>query len=332
MVENRNRTVPHSGRKSLTLSPCHLVTVSPPLRPIPPHPPAPTPLALDPPELPPPPCRRLPRPLPGNYRQTPISYRQPRPRPTVIPNGINVPRFHDAAPIENPPWPKGSTVVGYIGRFDPVKRLDLLIHALEFLPTNFHLALVGWGTPQQEQYLRHLAAQLPQTPDQLSILNSQFSIGSRLHFLGPTTEPERWYKSFNIYCSLSASEGFGLTLAEAACAGIPIVTCVPPPPRNSRSCRLAPRQSHACGNRPPPDRLRCTGEIARNTLRDQNMALWERKITNQTRIITQNSRRIRKYLPNANAGEMLTFDQLEQRYGLGGMVRRYDACFRNLLD
>jgi glycosyltransferase involved in cell wall biosynthesis len=46
--------------------------------------------------------------------------------------------------------------------------------------------------------------------------------------LPPTPTPERWYKSFHIFCSLSAAEGYGLTLAEAAAAGLPVVACDTP--------------------------------------------------------------------------------------------------------
>ena len=131
----------------------------------------------------------------------------PVPRPVVIPNGIDVSRFRDAAPMGNLPWPSGSKVVGYIGRFDPVKRLDRLIGAMPYLPSDVHLALVGYGGHESE--LRGVAQRFH----------------GRVHFVGVTAEPERWYKVFNVFCSPSASEGFGLTLAEAAVSGLPVVSC-----------------------------------------------------------------------------------------------------------
>ncbi len=143
----------------------------------------------------------------------------PVPRPTVIPNGIDLPRFQNALPISNPPWPNDVTVIGYIGRFDPVKRLPLLIRALKLLPANYHLVLIGYGT--EEENLRRLSATL--------------NLTERIHFIGPTTEPERWYKSFDLFCSPSAAEGFGLTLVEAAAAGLPVIACDTPAVRETLS-------------------------------------------------------------------------------------------------
>jgi glycosyltransferase involved in cell wall biosynthesis len=154
-----------------------------------------------------------------------LQSKQPVPNPTVIPNGIHVARFHDATPFDNPPWPKDARVVGYIGRFDPVKRLDLLIQAFRELPKNYHLALVGTPDPATHPHTRDLL--------QLAAESSRKIHINRIHFLPPTTTPERWYKSFHIFCSLSSAEGYGLTLAEAAAAGLPVVACDTPATRQT---------------------------------------------------------------------------------------------------
>ena len=141
----------------------------------------------------------------------------PVPRAQVIPNGIDVARFQDAPaiPMERRPWPEDALVVGYVGRFDPVKRLPLLMEGCALLIKRqnaseaLHLALVGYGP--QERELRHLGKEL--------------GITERVHFVGATNEPERWYKTFDLFCSPSPAEGFGLTLAEAASAGIPVIAC-----------------------------------------------------------------------------------------------------------
>jgi glycosyltransferase involved in cell wall biosynthesis len=129
------------------------------------------------------------------------------PRAAVIHNGIDVARFQNALPVDMPPWPRGSTVIGCIARFDPVKRLDLLIRAMNFLPAHIHLALVGYGP--MEASLRALAEPL----------------AGRVHFPGPTREPERWHKSFNLFCLPSPAEGFPLSVVEATCAGCRVVAC-----------------------------------------------------------------------------------------------------------
>jgi glycosyltransferase involved in cell wall biosynthesis len=102
--------------------------------------------------------------------------------------------------------------------------------------------LVGWATDaQRAALLRRLDHDLPadyahlanDNPDHQNLAEtsrflSGFNDNSRLHVLGPTATPERWYKSFHVFCSLSAAEGFGLTLAEAAAAGLPVVACDTP--------------------------------------------------------------------------------------------------------
>jgi len=125
----------------------------------------------------------------------------------VIPNGVNVRRFSDAKKLEKLPWLTESKVVGYVGRFDPVKNLPLLVRSVARMNDTTHLALVGYG-PEEER-LKKLAGEL--------------KIQNRVHFPGPTHEPERWYKSFNCHCLPSTSEGFGLTLAESIAAGTPVV-------------------------------------------------------------------------------------------------------------
>jgi glycosyltransferase involved in cell wall biosynthesis len=130
------------------------------------------------------------------------------PEARVIPNGIDVRRFYEARAVEAVPWPKGARVVGYVGRFDPVKRLEVLVEAMRELE-GWHLALVGYG--ELEAKLRGLARNV--------------EVGERVHVVGRTTEPERWYKAFDVFCSLSGAEGYGLTLAEATAAGVAVVAC-----------------------------------------------------------------------------------------------------------
>ena len=142
----------------------------------------------------------------------------PVPCPTVIPNGIDVARFEgaEALAVSDRPWPMGAWVVGYVGRFDPVKRLPLLIRGARELmrrdselQRRLHLALVGYGPMEGE--LRRVVGEL--------------GLEGRVHFPGATKAPERWMKSFDVFCSPSAAEGFGLTLVEARAAGLPVVAC-----------------------------------------------------------------------------------------------------------
>ena len=134
----------------------------------------------------------------------------------VIPNGIEVECFAKAMPIEPAlrPWPADALVVGYVGRFDPVKRLPVLltaaaalIHADEARWRHLHVAMVGYG--RQDAYLRELAEKL--------------GIATRVHFTGATTAPQHWYKAMDVLCMPSLSEGFGLNMVEAMAAGTPVL-------------------------------------------------------------------------------------------------------------
>lgn len=129
----------------------------------------------------------------------------------VIPNGIDVTRFADAEPAEQSPWRHPhELVLGYVGRFDPVKRLDALLGATALLHARgiaAKLILVGYGP--EEAALRELSQTLHLAP--------------HVHFAGPASDPERWYKCFSLHCLPSPVEGFGLTLAESLAAGTPVV-------------------------------------------------------------------------------------------------------------
>ncbi len=142
----------------------------------------------------------------------------------VVPNGIDCQLFRDAAPLppSERPWPAGALALGFIGRFDAVKRLYLLIEAMVSLTAAerpgqrpWHLTLVGYG-PEQGG-LEHMAKRL--------------GVRERVHFPGPSTMPHRWYKSFDFFVFPSISEGFGLALVEAMAAGVPIVACDSPATR-----------------------------------------------------------------------------------------------------
>ncbi len=113
-------------------------------------------------------------------------------------------------PAAECPWPADAQVVGYVGRFDPVKRLPLLIDEAAWLIRSdnhrwekLHLALVGYG--EQEAALRRRAREQ--------------GIASRVWFIGATATPERWYPRFDVLAMPSLAEGFGLTVAEAMASG-----------------------------------------------------------------------------------------------------------------
>jgi len=148
----------------------------------------------------------------------------------AIPNGIDVVRFRDALPwppqsptegIESLPTMPPGPWMGYVGRFDPVKNLPALIDAYSMYIQELKqqssvlipsLVLVGYGP--EEGRLRQQVRRL--------------GMGERVFFAGPTSSPERWYKSFVCTVLPSDVEGYGLTVAESLAAGVPVMAVESP--------------------------------------------------------------------------------------------------------
>lgn len=133
----------------------------------------------------------------------------------VIPCGLDYELFADADPIPQAqrPWPSRAQAIGYIGRFDRVKRLDLLVSEFaQLLLSDYqrwgglYLALIGYGP--EEKPLRAQAEKL--------------GIASHVVFPGATAEPARWYKALAVMCMPSTVEGFGMNIIEAMASGTPV--------------------------------------------------------------------------------------------------------------
>lgn len=148
----------------------------------------------------------------------------------VIPNGVDVERFHPlTAPF--PQWRDPGVVnILFVGRLDPRKGVSDLIAAmpevLERTDGRSRLLVVG------DSYLR------PQ-------IEAQVSSAARRHvrFLGhvPGADLPRWYATGDVFCSpATGNESFGIVLAEAmaagravACSDIPGYRCVVTPGRDA---------------------------------------------------------------------------------------------------
>jgi glycosyltransferase involved in cell wall biosynthesis len=136
----------------------------------------------------------------------------PRERLRRIPNGVDTEHFHGSAgPDERSALraehglPDDGPLALYCGRFDPVKRLDLLIGALE--STSYRLALVGEGS--EEQQLRQLV--------------SDRNLDGRVTFLAKVDDPAPLYRAADVYVSASSTEGMSNSVLEAMASGLPIV-------------------------------------------------------------------------------------------------------------
>jgi glycosyltransferase involved in cell wall biosynthesis len=124
----------------------------------------------------------------------------------VAPCGVEIASLLAAQPIARP---AGSKTILAVGRLEDYKQTDRLLTALPLLPPEYELVVIGNGPlrPRIEQ----LAAEL--------------GVRARLRLLGHVAQPElmAWYRSADVFVSLSRHESFGMTLLEGAAAGAAIV-------------------------------------------------------------------------------------------------------------
>ena len=93
----------------------------------------------------------------------------------------------------------------FIGRLTFQKNVSALIKALNFLPSNFQLSIVGDGPELGE--LKELAYDYPK----------------RVKFYPPSSDLSTLYRSANMFCLASRWEGFPNVIAEALSYGLPCV-------------------------------------------------------------------------------------------------------------
>lgn len=145
----------------------------------------------------------------------------PRARMQVIPNGIDIQRFHfDAAGRESVRTEWGvsetCTLVGLIGRIDPMKDHPTFLAAAALLATRsarWRFVCVGAGPAGRTAAMQARARQL--------------GLGQRLIWAGPRNDLADVYSALDIAVSSSCGEGFSNVVAEAmACKRPCVVTDV----------------------------------------------------------------------------------------------------------
>lgn len=123
--------------------------------------------------------------FPGEYRN--------------IPNGIQVARFAEAEPAEG--LAGGKPFVLFVGRNEPRKGLSVAIQAVEQVRGTHPVELVAVGPAPEE-------------------------VPGWVNALGPVAQEALpgIYRAASVFCAPSISgESFGIVLAEAAAAGVPVV-------------------------------------------------------------------------------------------------------------
>ncbi len=128
----------------------------------------------------------------------------------VIANGIDLERF---APGDQQAIraelgiPFNAPVVGTIGRLQWVKGHDLLLRAMQELPSDVVLVIAGAGA----------------TASDLNSLAKELRIQERVRFLGHRDDVERVLRAFDVFCLPSRCEGLPRSVIEAQACGIPVV-------------------------------------------------------------------------------------------------------------
>ena len=141
----------------------------------------------------------------------------PPTRIQTIVNGVDTARFVPGPP---PPklWdrlgiPRDARILGSVGRLEPVKAYERLIHALAALRTAettrpVYLVLCGEGSE------RH----------RLEAEAGRLGLADRVRLPGWSHRPEDMYRLFDVFALTSRSEGASLSLMEAmACGTAPVV-------------------------------------------------------------------------------------------------------------
>lgn len=136
-------------------------------------------------------------------------YHLPRDRVEVIPNGVDepLPRENRDAVRAELGIPHDARIILYLGRLEPSKRVDTLLH---HLPHHPHDRLLVAGSGSDELRLQGLALALPNA--------------GAVRFLGPVTHEMRrkLFVAADVFALPSESEGQPITLLEALAAGTPV--------------------------------------------------------------------------------------------------------------
>lgn len=149
----------------------------------------------------------------------------------VLANGIEVPdesllpplSFRKRFNLEG-----GESLIVFLGRIHPTKRLDLVSAAfaqvLKTIPTA-RLVIAG---PNENNFRQHLAPYFN-------------SIERSVHWLGEVGQEEKWslLREADALVMCSDSESFGLSVIEALSAGVPVVV--------TRTCPWAELETEGCG-------------------------------------------------------------------------------------
>lgn len=140
----------------------------------------------------------------------------------LIPNGIQLPA-QMPAPTDRRSDPQDRTVL-FLSRIHPVKGLMNLVNAWsqtknsrENSPFNWRLVLAGPNENGHQQEVEALALSL--------------GVDQEIDFIGAVDDEAKWklYQRSDLFVLPSFSENFGIVVAEALAAGVPVITTTSTP-------------------------------------------------------------------------------------------------------
>ena len=130
----------------------------------------------------------------------------------VIPNSLDMTELKNVHGYDwrkEMMWPNDAMIVGFVGRLDYIKGVDILIKAVAEISVPIRLIIIGDGA--EFNSLRDLA-------EELGVLDIT-------HFAGRISHDEiyRAIKGFDVGVVPSREEGFGLSALEMMAVGLPII-------------------------------------------------------------------------------------------------------------
>lgn len=130
---------------------------------------------------------------------------QARAKITVIPNGVDGTAIDAAIPFEC----ADKSVIFSAGRLERYKQVDLLVKAMVEL---------------EERYVLRIAGDGPARPELESLVDER-ELGERVKIMGQIERSElnRWFRTADVYVSMSKIEAMGISTLEALYAGARVV-------------------------------------------------------------------------------------------------------------
>ena len=134
----------------------------------------------------------------------------------VVPNGVDLERFHNAAPLPRSDFgfTEHDVLLVFVGRIAPEKNLEFLIQAFagasQVIP-NLYLLIAGGG---QKEHMNEV------TP-----LPSEYGVQDRVRFVGmiPYEKLPSYLAMCDVFVTASVSEVHPLSVIEAMGTGLPIM-------------------------------------------------------------------------------------------------------------